>query len=213
MAGKSWIQRLQRSLSATYPWIPGVVATLLSVGMWNFGRWEPLERMGYVALFKTRFLKVLPQPSWDERLAVIAIDEKSMKKYGQFPWSRDRYVQLLQALQKSRPAAIGFDIKFVDSSRVDAKFSKAIDASGNVVLARAWDNQGKVLEPVPALAEFAANQGHILKEVDSDGITRKAPIWVNSPDFSIPSLGLALIEVYNAFNPKNIVFIPQAFPL
>ncbi|HAX80556.1 MAG TPA: adenylate/guanylate cyclase domain-containing protein, partial [Cyanobacteria bacterium UBA11372] len=212
MAAKSLIQRLQRSLSVTYPWIPGAMVALLSVGMWNFGRWEYLERMGYVALFKTRFFNVLPRPNWDERLAVIAIDEASLKKYGQFPWSRDRYVQLLQALQKSRPAAIGFDIKFVDSSPVDAQFAKAIADAGNVVLARGWDERGQVLEPVPILAEFAANQGHILKQVDSDGITRKAPIWVNSPDFSIPSLGLALIEVYNAYKPKNPVAIPQAIP-
>ena len=212
MAAKSLIQRFQRSLSGTYPWIPGVAVALLSVGMWNFGRWETLERMGYVALFKTRFLNVLPHPNWDERIAVIGIDEASLKKYGQFPWSRDRYVQLLQALQKSRPAAIGFDIKFVDSSPVDAEFGKAIAAAENVVLARGWDNQGQVLEPVPVLAEFAANQGHILKEVDSDGITRKAPIWVNSPNFSIPNLGLALIEVYNYYNPKNTVAITQPIP-
>ncbi|HAZ43941.1 MAG TPA: adenylate/guanylate cyclase domain-containing protein [Cyanobacteria bacterium UBA11369] len=212
MAAKSWIGRLQRSVSVTYPWIPGAVAAILSVGMWHFGSWKPLERMGYIALFKTRFFNVLPQPSWDERLAIIAIDEASLKKYGQFPWARDRYIQLLQQLQKSPPAAIGFDIKFVESSPVDAQFARAIASTGTVVLARAWDDRGKVLEPVPALADVAANQGHIVKQVDADGITRQATIWVNGPNFSIPSLGLALLEVYNASNPRNPAIIPQPIP-
>lgn len=208
MTAKSLIQRIQRSVSATYPWIPGAVAALLSVGMWHLGSWEPLERMSYVALFKTRFFNVLPHPKWDERLAVIAIDEASMKKYGKFPWSRDRYTQLLQQLQTSQPAAIGFDIAFVEPSAKDAQFANAI-ASTPIVLARAWDDSGQVLEPVPALADVAANQGHILKQVDADGITRQAAIWVNGSNFSIPSFGQALIEVYNASNPKNPVAIPQ----
>ena len=211
MTDKSWIQRLQRSVAATYPWIPGAVAALLSVGMWHIGSWEPLERMSYIALFKTRSLGVLPHPNWDSRLAVIAIDEASLKKYGKFPWSRDRYTQLLQQLQKSQPAAVGFDIAFVEPSPRDAEFANAI-ALTPIVLARAWDDKGQVLEPVPALADVAANQGHILKQVDPDGITRKAAIWLNGPNFSIPSFGLALIEVYNASNPKNTIFIPQTVP-
>ena len=176
--------------------------------MWHFGIWEPLERTGYIALFKIRETGVLSDPTWDKRIAVIAIDEASLEKYGQFPWGRDRYVPLLQALAKANPAAIGFDIKFVDPSPKDAEFAEAIAQNNKVVLARAWDDKGNALIPVPALTEVATNQGQISHQVEPDGITRQAPIWVNGPNDSIAGLGLAMIEVYNLNHPQNQVSFP-----
>lgn len=209
MSDKSWIWQLKRFFSDRSPWLTGTIATLFSVGMWYLGSWEPLERVSYNSLFKIRAFGVLPQPNWDGRIAVIAIDEASLNKYGQFPWRRDRYIPLLQVLTKSNPAAIGFDIKFVDPSVEDTEFAKAIEQNGTVVLPRAWDDKGKALVPVPKLSEAATNQGQISRQVDRDGITRKAPIWVNGPADSIGGLGLAMIEVYNLYHPDRPVNLPQ----
>ncbi|HEY9853618.1 MAG TPA: adenylate/guanylate cyclase domain-containing protein [Leptolyngbyaceae cyanobacterium] len=209
MAAKSLIWPLKRYFWDRSPWVTGTVATLFSLGMWYLGGWEPLERVGYNALFKIREFGLLPQQDWDRRIAVIAIDEASLNKYGQFPWQRDLYIPFLEVLTKSNPAAIGFDIKFVDPSPEDAEFAKAIEENGTVVLPRAWDDKGNALVPVPQLSEVATNQGQISRQVDRDGITRKAPIWVNGPADSIGGLGLAMIEVYNLYHPNNPVNLPQ----
>ncbi|MFB2876422.1 CHASE2 domain-containing protein [Floridanema aerugineum] len=209
MLSKQLICGLRRYFCHSSPWLTGAAATIISLGMWQLNAWQPLERVGYKLLFQIRETGVLSQQEWDKRIVVIAIDEKSLQKYGQFPWQRDRYIPLLNALQKSRPTAIGFDIKFVDRSDKDAEFAKAIEQTGNVVLARAWDDQGKPLVPVPELSEAASDQGHISRQVDGDGITRQAPIWINSEDFSLPSLGLTMIEVYNLNQTKQPISLPQ----
>jgi CHASE2 domain-containing sensor protein/class 3 adenylate cyclase len=209
MLSKQLICELRRYFCHSSPWITGAATTILTLGMWHLNIWQPLERVGYKLLFQIRETGVLPQQEWDRRIVVIAIDEKSLQKYGQFPWQRDRYIPLLNALQKSRPAAIGFDIKFVDRSDKDAEFAQAIEQSGNVVLARAWDDLGNPLVPVAKLSEAASNQGHISRQVDGDGITRKVPIWINSEEFSLPSLGLAMIEVSNLNQTKKPIFLPQ----
>lgn len=134
MVFKDWRERFRRYLAGNHTWLPGAVAAVVTVGLWQLGLWRPLEQLGYNALFRSR-----PHLKWDDRIAVIAIDQKSLDAYGQFPWSRDRYVKLLQSLKKHPPAAIGFDILWVDPSPTDQKLAEAISANGKVVLAIAWN--------------------------------------------------------------------------
>ena len=141
---------IQKALSISQL-LPGVVASILSLGMWQLGAWKPLEQLSYNALFHIRANSVLPHASWDRRIAVVAIDEASLREYGRFPWQRDRYTQLLQALAKSPPAVLGFDILFVEPSPKDQQLAAAIADNGRVVLAQAWDERGNPLNPVPTL--------------------------------------------------------------
>ncbi|MBW4492554.1 MAG: adenylate/guanylate cyclase domain-containing protein [Oscillatoria princeps RMCB-10] len=189
MVVKSWMQRVQNYLAGTHPWLPGAVAAAVSVGMSQLGAWQQLEQLGYNALFQLR-----PPLNWDERIAAIAIDQPSLQEYGQFPWKRDRYAQLLRALQKSPPAAIGFDILWVAPSPADGQLAAAIAGSGKAVLALAWDKEGKVLPPLPALERAAAKVGHILHRADDDGISRQGTLFVQS----LPALGMAVLNVGNA---------------
>ncbi|MBD1936247.1 adenylate/guanylate cyclase domain-containing protein [Microcoleus sp. FACHB-68] len=187
MVVKSWIQRFQNYLAGNHPRFPGVVAAAVALGMSQLGYWQQLEQLGYNALFKIR-----PPIGWDEGIAVIAIDQASLQEYGQFPWPRARYTQLLQALKKSPPAAIGFDILFVAPSPLDAAMAQAIADQSNVVLSVAWDAEGKLLPPVPVLDKAAANVGHILHDPDKDGISRQATVFVES----LPALAPAMLDVY-----------------
>lgn len=43
-------------------------------------------------------------------VAVVAIDENSLKTIGQWPWPRDKLAQLIDAIAAFQPAAIGLDI-------------------------------------------------------------------------------------------------------
>ncbi|NJO66989.1 MAG: CHASE2 domain-containing protein [Leptolyngbyaceae cyanobacterium RM1_405_57] len=82
---------------ATHPsWLPGAAAAAVSLILWQIGVWQPLERVGYNTLFKVR--RLLPHEGWSSEIVLIAIDDESLKEYGSFPWSRDRYTQLLDKL-------------------------------------------------------------------------------------------------------------------
>jgi adenylate cyclase len=180
----SWIRRY---LIENHPLFPGGVAATLSLGMWLLGAWQPLERISYDLLFKLR-----PHLEWDERIAVIAIDEASLAEYGQWPWSRDRHFQLLQTLQKYQPAAVGFDVLFFDSSPFDKQLAQGIRENGNVVLASLGDRA----ELVPEFQQAAAGIGHIIHEPDPDGISRQGVGWLEQQ----PPLSVAMLQVANIQN-------------
>ncbi|MDB9314668.1 adenylate/guanylate cyclase domain-containing protein [Spirulina sp. CS-785/01] len=169
------------------------MAVLLAIGFFPLQLWRPLEQTGYNLLFRLR-----PPLEWDDRIAIIGIDDDTLEAYQTFPLPRDRYTELLQSLDESYPVVVGFDILFIEPTPQDASLAAAMNQLGTVVLARTWETTtGDPLEPTPTLAEGAANQGQILHQRNPDGITREATLWVNSPNFSIPNLTLAMVEVEN----------------
>ncbi|UNU23191.1 CHASE2 domain-containing protein [Microcoleus vaginatus] len=209
MKFKEWIDHLQQHqllglrqyIATNPPWMTGALVGIMSVGMLQVGMWKPLEYLGYKTLFQIRESGILPNPGWDERIVVIAIEPHSLQEYGQFPWPRNRYAQLLEALKKSPPTAVGFDILFLDPSPKDDILAAAIAANGKVVLPRTPKE-----EPVASLKAVAAGVGHISQEADSDGITRESKIFLNG----IPNFGLAMTHRYNAANPQDPVLLPQS---
>ncbi|MEG3974079.1 adenylate/guanylate cyclase domain-containing protein [Microcoleus sp. herbarium8] len=182
------------------PWMTGALTGVVSVLMLHLGMWKPLDYLGYKTLFEIRESGILPNPGWDSRIAVIAIEPQSLQEYGKFPWPRNRYAELLQALKKSPPTAIGFDILFLDPSPKDDILAEAIAANGKVVLPRTTKE-----EPVASLKAAAAGVGHIMHEANSDGISRDSTMFLGS----IPNFGLAMVQRYNAANPQNPVLLPQ----
>ena len=209
MKFKEWIAHLKQNqlinlrqyIITNPPWMTGAIAGLMSVAMLQLGMWKPLEYLGYNTLFQIRESGIWPNPGWDQRIAVIAIERHSLQEYGQFPWPRNRYAELLSALKKSPPTAVGFDILFLDPSPKDDILAAAIAANGKVVLAGTIKE-----EPVASLKAVAAGVGHITHEADSDGISRESKIFVNE----IPNFGLAMTHRYNAANPQNPVLLPQS---
>jgi adenylate cyclase len=209
MKFKEWIDNLKKNqlinlrqyIITNPPWMTGALAGLMSVAMLQLGMWKPLEYLGYNTLFQIRESGIWPNPGWDQRIAVIAIERHSLQEYGQFPWPRNRYAELLSALKKSPPTAVGFDILFLDPSPKDDILAAAIAANGKVVLAGTIKE-----EPVASLKAVAAGVGHITHEADSDGISRESKIFVNE----IPNFGLAMTHRYNAANPQNPVLLPQS---
>ena len=209
MKFKEWIDHLKHNqliglrqyIITNPPWMTGALAGIMSVAMLELGMWKPLEYLGYKTLFEIRQSGILPNPGWDSRIAVIAIEPHSLQEYGRFPWPRNRYAQLLEALKKSPPTAVGFDILFLDPSPKDDILAAAIAANGKVVLARTTKE-----EPVASLKAAAAGVGHIGQEPDSDGISRESKIFLNG----IPNFGLAMTHRYNAANPQDPVLLPQS---
>ena len=53
----------------------------------------------------------------DTEVVIIDIDESSLGKFGQFPWSRSVFAKILDQLNTSNPKAIGFDIFFTEKDK------------------------------------------------------------------------------------------------
>ena len=61
----------------------------------------------------------------DDKITIVDIDEKSLKEYGQWPWSRDIVADLLYKLTDAGAGIIGLDIVFAEADRTSPhRFSK-----------------------------------------------------------------------------------------
>ncbi len=175
-------------MQAIRPLLPGVLTSAVVVALLRLSVLEPLEHVAYNWLFQTR--GAIP---WDSRVVVIAIDELTLKTYGQFPLSRDRYAEMLAVLEASQPAVVGLNVLFTEPTAEDAVLAEAIAFSQNVVLAIAADRQGRQIGLVPALAQNS-DWGHIDKRFDSDGVTRQSLLYIGQ----FPALGVEMLRVYNS---------------
>ena len=49
---------------------------------------------------------------------IVAIDDKSLAQYGQWPWSRARVAQLVDKISAGKPSVLGVDIIFAEPDRL-----------------------------------------------------------------------------------------------
>lgn len=57
-----------------------------------------------------RYQRKLPRTVQSQPVTIVAIDEKSLARLGQWPWPRHRLAALVQAIDRHDPAAIGLDL-------------------------------------------------------------------------------------------------------
>ncbi len=76
----------------------------------------------------------LPVP---EDIAIVAIDEVSMARFGRFPWSRQVIARTIDALAAAHPKVIALDVLFTDPTTPedDDNLARSIGRAGNVVVA------------------------------------------------------------------------------
>ena len=56
------------------------------------------------------YQKIIPLKKKYSEVVIVDINEKSLKKFGQFPWSRSVFAKIIENVNKASPKAIGFDI-------------------------------------------------------------------------------------------------------
>ena len=85
-----------------------------------------------------------PRPyAFDQPVRIVAIDEESLKRLGQWPWPRERLAALVETLKRAGAAAIAFDFLFAEKDRGDANAATGETPDG--VFARAIDGAPVVL--------------------------------------------------------------------
>ncbi len=61
---------------------------------------------------------IAPRSYQPSRVRIVAIDDKSLSKYGQWPWPRTLVARLVQQIAAGNPRVLGVDIIFAETDRL-----------------------------------------------------------------------------------------------
>lgn len=152
---------------------------MVAVGVLALATWtEPLSRLDN--LLYDAAVRLSPRrPSAD--IQIVAIDDRSLRALGEWPWPRRRHAELIDRLRAAGAAVIGYDVLFLEPApdpEDDRLLAAALVRAGNVVLPYQIEVPGvdgrasDVRLPIPPLAAAAAAVGHASLRPDRDGVLR-----------------------------------------
>jgi adenylate cyclase len=172
------------------------------------------------------YIKTLPEQK-SERIVLLNISEESLEAYGQFPWPRQYYAQLISDLRNKNAGMIAFTIMFPEDDRFggDETFASWIKDNG-IILSQDADEYGRstkapyvgyatfgtadpmdwiyrykgLVTNIESLESNAWGVGLINGSPEVDGVTRRVPLMSQINNEVYPSLSL---EVLRAINRKK----------
>ncbi|MCX6781923.1 MAG: CHASE2 domain-containing protein [Candidatus Magasanikbacteria bacterium] len=174
-------------MRAKYFYAPiGLVVGLLSAWLFWLGIFSGPENFFEDLLFSHKPI--------DSRLVILAIDNESLQKIGQWPWPRSVFAEALKKINEAPPRALGFDILFAEPSRYgerdDATLGEQLaKIDFPVILPVEANNLFLSKEDLP-MADFfveplavllgapRVSLGQVNIVVDKDGVARKFPLEV-----------------------------------
>lgn len=147
----------------------------------------------------------------EDKIVIVAIDDKSLEQLGHFSlWPRSYHADLIDVLAEANARVIVFDVLFSESAPGDKQLASSISAAGNVVLPLAGTSidekfTGRVdtieyesfLRPLKTLEEGAAALGHANVLPDVDGVVRKLPAVIRSGEDNELALALVATAEYH----------------
>ena len=146
----------------------------------------------------------------DDRILVVAIDEKSLAELGRWPWSRRTHANLVERLSAAGVRGTAMNILLSEPALFDpegdAMLSQALIRSGKVVLpvyaeAERLNGPSVELMPIPEFAAAAAALGHVDMPLDGDGVARSMFLRAGLGSPHWPSLALALSQLGGEVDP------------
>ena len=152
--------------------------TLLSVLIWLQPPW--LRRMQ--AAWFDSLQAVAPRPIKSMPVTIVAIDDKSLAALGQWPWPRTVLAELIGAIDRHQPAAIGVDVLMPEADRLSpdrlAEQARPHDPALAQRLSELPSND-RVLAAAVAAARVVLVAAGTLDR--TGGTLRTAPIVVSGP--------------------------------
>jgi signal transduction histidine kinase len=109
---------------------------------------------------------------------IVAIDDDSLRRFGRWPWTRDKLADLLARVEAAKPLTIAVDVLLDDrtSTAADYQLAAAIANARAIVLAAHLDSAqgtGRWLQPDPLFLQKHVTLGHVHTDPDFDGINRR----------------------------------------
>ncbi len=153
---------------------------------------------------------VLPVRSVPASVVVVAIDDESISRIGQWPWKREVFATVLSNMKAHAPAAVGIDVLFAEESRFgqgdDAVLSGVLRGiSYPVVFPVQFGRLGVVSGSAVSGSHAVFSDsivpgpsttlGHVNLIVDRDGVVRRFPSRIRASDAMYASLGEQTVAV------------------
>ncbi len=176
-----------------------VVAILATAGMLAAGAFESLERTALDLWFTLRGPRPVQAP-----VAIVAIDEASLARYGQMPWDRHRFAELLTRLSSAR--VVAFDIAFNEPGRSapgeDEALAKGLETLPATVLpvfrafASAQDPSPQLFFPLPELSKTATALGVAHFSTQEQGVILELEPYQRQGGEVVPALSTATARAF-----------------
>ena len=152
-------------------------------------------------------------------IVIVTIDEKSIEKYGQWPWNREVLAETIIKLRSQRAGVIVMPILFSEEDRMGGDGLLAMTMNGNfVVISQSGSHQttqngyprgvAKIGNPLEWLFEWPGMVGPILSvgsnadgvgttnvSPEIDGVVRRMPLLMKIGNDVYPSLAIEVIRV------------------
>ncbi len=163
---------------------------------------------------------IVSQPKKDVPIHTVNIDEAALNKYGQFPFPRDIYADIIKDLYKREAGLVVFNVLMPEKDRFgkDGVLAETIKQNpvvlpalghtkgkntdwGSPVQRVGQDPDGKVVEypglinSVDKISEVAAGVGIVNTFPEIDGVVRRMPLVIAAGDNLHPALSLETIRV------------------
>ena len=163
------------------------------------------------------FLLQSEQKEISQNIAILSIDEKSIEKYGQWPWKRDILANVIVQLRDQGAGVIVLPILFSEPDRLGGDDILKEALSWGVVISQTGTNQinknsvprgvAKINDPLPFLFEWGGMLGpipefHIASGVgvsntipEVDGVVRRIPLLMKIGEDIYPAMAIEVIRV------------------
>jgi adenylate cyclase len=163
---------------------------------------------------------ITSQPTKDIPVHIVNIDEAALDKYGQFPFPRGTYADIIKDLYDRNAGLVVLNILMPESDRFnqDTQLAKALErypvvlpnlgstaskntAHGSPAAVIGQDPAGLVVEypgiisNVDMLGQRAAGVGMVNTFPEVDGVVRRTPLVIYSQENLYPSMALETLRV------------------
>jgi two-component system phosphate regulon sensor histidine kinase PhoR len=188
-----------------------VVAVSASLGMFVDWRASGINRYTEDWLVRARG----PLPELDD-IAIVAIDELSIARYGQ---SRQVIARAMDTVAAAQPKAIAVDVLFSDptTEEDDHALARSIGRAGNVVVAAQLTEStvrggpSSWLLPLPVIEHAAAAVGHVNVETELDGVARQVSVRAaDSAGQAFRAMAVEAIRIGDGTPERRVTITPQA---
>lgn len=163
---------------------------------------------------------ITSKPVTENQIYTVNIDEAALDKYGQWPFKRDIYANIIQDLYNRNAGLVVFNVLMPETDRQggDKALSNTLQSlpvvlpnipsdiskntprvPGSAVLGPEYIDRiiqyPGIIANIPAIEEVAAGVGTVNTLPEIDGVNRRMPLIVSVGDKLYPSLSLETLRV------------------
>ena len=132
------------------------------------------------------YQRIFPRMRQAQTVAIVVIDEKSLKAVGQWPWPRNRLAELIDAVAAFKPLAIGLDIYMPEADQTSPE--QVADNLGGAsaglpaVLRQLPSHDARLAQALAQAPSVLGAAGFAFKTLSTSAGMRTHPVLVQGAD-------------------------------